>query len=163
MSQNRTPAGVPTGGRFATASRGEADVLLSEPPVLDINEQFAKDHRNLTAEATAHLLLAPARRMNRVQAERHVRALIDDAAEDGDPQRIDGIASLASGRGWAGVAYVRRYPGAGNPECPSSDYLPTKAAATRTAEYALARTVDAERRAQEATSHGTRLDPESGR
>jgi hypothetical protein len=131
--QNRQPKGTPTGGRFTASPKAESAVTLD----------------TTTQATTPREALAPALEMNRVEAERHVRSLIDDAVASGDPQRIDDIASLASGPGWAGVAYVRGYPGASNPECEASDYLKTRAAATRTAEYALSRTVDAERRAAE--------------
>lgn len=134
-TQTRQPAGVPVGGQFATSARAESSVTLDAPAA---------------AEApTVQEDLAPALDMNRVAAENHIRSLIDAAAVDGDPERIDQIASLASGPGWKGVAYVRGYPSTGNPESPSTDYLPTKAGATRVAEYAWDRTGPAERNAQD--------------
>lgn len=129
-ARRRVPSGVRSGGQFAVAAKTEADVSLSHPDVTAS-----------TADA-----LAPASTMNRVAAERHVKSLIDDAATAGDPERLDEIASLAAGPGWRGVAYVRSYPsGGGSPECEPTDYVPTKAGATRVAEYALSRLADAER------------------
>ncbi|GAB2733360.1 hypothetical protein [Nocardioides pakistanensis] len=169
---NRVPKGTPTGGRFAATAKAESALTLNPPAERGLGPDY-EEQRNASlrgtryeaeaqaaaarfaardaarAQEAAREALAPTLAMNRVDAERHVRALIDDAAASGDPQRIDDIASLVSGPGWAGVAYVRGYPGAGNPECEPTDYLKTKAAATRTAEYALSRTAAAERQATE--------------
>lgn len=136
----RVSAGVPSGGQFAASTRGEAAVSLAGTTA---------DIQSVPAALAATLT------MNRVEAENHVRSLIDDAAADGDAERIEEIASLAAGAGWKGVAYVRGYPGTGNPETGPTDYLPTRAAATRTAEHAWTQTIAAERRAADKTSAGS--------
>lgn len=59
MLQNRVPAGVPSGGRFAAAAHGEADIALRSVKHLLSAGQTASTVNSRAAEGVPHLELTP--------------------------------------------------------------------------------------------------------